>query len=840
MKKVITILLFLSYTLVCLSQIGLKLNREYDYVGNEVNKAGLRVVGLDKTLIEFINSNTKESTVKRRLYGCVDKDGVEVLPIVYDEIQLNETWDYIIVGCKEPYGYEQKDGNIKCYRYYTSSNYLNYYGNNNYYYGLFSVDGKRNIIPTGFIEIIEPTTISKHGCVVVHKRTLTTDDDNRINGKKDKYGVYDSQGNILFQVVYDEIKWLDAQNGYLAVELNGRWNLFDYKGVGISQIQYGSIEKKGNSYFAVLSGLKWGVIDNTGKEILPAQFTEIVDCEDNIALVKENNIFITYNLLNGKRLFSFALFNISSFNGKSVWAIEKQSGKRILATVDGKFLNDMSGIFKKYNNKKRYPEVYFESKDGVKEVSIYDEKNDDERWIYYYYDDLGNEYTDFDLAKAANDSIRKSDILMIESNVLASINWHSSTEPVQDKVYNLVVSAQSRSDIQEVYLVVNGATHKDLGINKKSGHDLTIKKEIALKEGTNTIKVCVRNAAGTTQEERTILYRPQSDDRLVSIEWLAFDPSNEKNERLMKLGIKSKSKIEDVTITINGSQARGVKTVASDQYDMVIEHPITLVEGTNRIVVSVRNSEGIVTKERSEYYSDITPRPVFNDKRIALVIGNSDYSKPEMKLKNPVNDAQDIAKRLEKLGFYVILILDATLSEMNAALTEFELQAAEYDVALFYFAGHGIQSKGENYLLPTNIDYLTEGNVSDLCLRAGQVINQMDATKCKLKIAVLDACRNDPLSRGWHRGAGSRGLSSMDSPDGTIIAFSTAPGHTASDGTGRNSPYTESFLEVLDRPNLDIEVFFKKVGALVKNKTGKAQNPWVSSSNSGTFFFNPK
>ena len=80
----------------------------------------------------------------------------------------------------------------------------------------------------------------------------------------------------------------------------------------------------------------------------------------------------------------------------------------------------------------------------------------------------------------------------------------------------------------------------------------------------------------------------------------------------------------------------------------------------------------------------------------------------------------------------------------------------------------------------------------------------------------------------------------MNSPDGTIIAFSTAPGYTASDGSGRNSPYTESFLEVLDRPNLDIEVFFKNVGALVKNKTGNTQNPWVSSSNSGTFFFNPK
>ena len=119
-----------------------------------------------------------------------------------------------------------------------------------------------------------------------------------------------------------------------------------------------------------------------------------------------------------------------------------------------------------------------------------------------------------------------------------------------------------------------------------------------------------------------------------------------------------------------------------------------------------------------------------------------------------------------------------------------------------------------------------------------RILDTMDDSQCKLKIVVLDACRNNPLARRWHRSAGVRGLSLMDAPMGTIISFSTAPGSTALDGSGRNSPYTEAFLNTLEQPNLDVFHFFQNVGKYVMDKTGKAQNPWLSSSFIGDFYFN--
>ena len=823
MVKNFLILLLVFCTFMADAQI--KTRRNYDFIGHEVNSAGLRVVGLKSEERSDGKYYYTEDhwTSEPVLYGCIDSNGNEVITIQYKTIVLGKDIDYIY-AIKPQYRWKSSDGKRS--------------GGGRQTEWLFTADGEHSIgnvlgesrATCVYTKIYpDPQIFKRFKCSIAQIYN-------------DKYGIANIDDSRTISPIYDNLFWINYDKGYLAANLGGYWGIIDYLGREIVAHQWTTFKKLDHNFWAVELNDLWGIIDNDGNEIVPFQFNEIKTCKDNIAIVVSNDQYGAFDLINRKQIIPFGLYySILDFNGKTFWGRFFQSNAYVmqLCSIDGTVLNDLSSIFKKYKNKKRYSEINVESRDDVKEVSIYDEKNEDEPWIHYYFDDNGQVYNDFDLAKAANDAIRKAEKEYHETNELASLMWLSSTESVQDKTFNLFVRAQSNSEIQDVYLIVNGTAFKDLGINKLSEHEMTISKEISLNEGSNTIQVCVRNAAGTTKEEKTIVYRPQGDG-LPSIEWIAFDPTSNNKERLLKFGIKSKSKIEDVTVTVNGSQVRGIKTVDSDKYDMVIEHPVNLMEGTNLITVSVRNREGIVTKERSEYYSDITPTPVFNDKRIALVIGNSDYSKPEMKLKNPKNDAQDIAKKLEKLGFHVILKLDATLSEMNAALAEFEQQAVEYDMALFYFAGHGIQSKGENFLLPTNIDYLTEGNLSTFCLPASQVMNQMEATNCKLKIAVFDACRNDPLSRQWRRGSGLRGLSMMDSPDGTIIAFSTAPGHTASDGTDRNSPYTEAFLEALDHPGLSIRDFFPTVGELVKKKTNKMQTPWMSTCFTGDFYFNPK
>ena len=419
----------------------------------------------------------------------------------------------------------------------------------------------------------------------------------------------------------------------------------------------------------------------------------------------------------------------------------------------------------------------------------------------------------------------------------ATISWTAFQDKTTQKEYQLILGINSDSKIEDVTITFNGIQDRGIKTVNSGKYDLTINRTLTLNEGANVIKVSVRNAAGTAQEEKTIVYRPQGGE-LPSIEWLDFAATANKKEYQMKLGIKSKSKVEEVNVTVNGALTRGIKTVPSDGYDLTVDRTLALSEGLNRIVVSVRNGDGISTSEKVITYQGNTPTPVFNDKRIALVIGNAQYSNMEMNLANPKNDAQDVANKLKGLGFEVILKLDATLENMDKTLSAFGEKAKSYDVAMFYYAGHGIQSKGVNYLVPTNIENLAEDNLKYKCVDMERILDTMEDSDCQLKIVILDACRNNPLSRKWHRSTATRGLSIMNAPTGTIISFATAPGSTALDGTGRNSPYTEAFLHTLDMPNLDVFHFFQKVGAEVKNKTKQSQNPWWSSSFTGDFYFN--
>ena len=312
-------------------------------------------------------------------------------------------------------------------------------------------------------------------------------------------------------------------------------------------------------------------------------------------------------------------------------------------------------------------------------------------------------------------------------------------------------------------------------------------------------------------------------------------------EYQLKVGIKSNSKIEDVSVTVNGSQSRGINTVKSDGNDLTIDRKLILSEGVNKIVVGVRNAEGITTEEKTITCKPTSSAGASGNRRIALVMGNSNYKNIDDKLKNPANDATDFAAKLESLGFTVIRSIDKGQQEMEKAIYEFGRRAANFDVALFYYAGHGIQYNGCNYLVPIDADLPDEVAVQYKCTNTNLVLNMMEKAHCQMKIMILDACRNNPFTRGWHRGVGGGGgLGTMNAPKGTFIAFSTAPGDVAQDGTGRNSPYTTALLQALDIPNLSITDFFQEVLEKVATSTGERQSPWTSNSFRGRFVFNQK
>jgi hypothetical protein len=223
--------------------------------------------------------------------------------------------------------------------------------------------------------------------------------------------------------------------------------------------------------------------------------------------------------------------------------------------------------------------------------------------------------------------------------------------------------------------------------------------------------------------------------------------------------------------------------------------------------------------------------PGTTEKRIALVIGNSKY--PSAPLKNPANDARDMAGALRRLGFQVIEKTDVSQKEMNRAITQFGEKLATDSIAIFFYAGHGMQVRGKNYLIPIDAQIASENSVRSETVDVDSVLDQLTASS--VNVVILDACRNNPFERKFRSAGG--GLAQMDAPKGTLIAYATAPGKVASDGEGRNGLYTQELLKLIQTPGLPVEGVFKKVRASVARATGDNQIPWEASSLTGDFYF---
>jgi formylglycine-generating enzyme required for sulfatase activity len=221
------------------------------------------------------------------------------------------------------------------------------------------------------------------------------------------------------------------------------------------------------------------------------------------------------------------------------------------------------------------------------------------------------------------------------------------------------------------------------------------------------------------------------------------------------------------------------------------------------------------------------------ERKTALVIGNSTYlSSP---LKNPANDARAMAKALRALGFTVDERTNLNQIEMKQAVEVFGQKIKEGGVGLFYYAGHGMQVNGRNYLIPVDADIQGEAEVDYKAVDAGLVLAKMDMAKNDMNIVVLDACRNNPFARSFR--SPNLGLATMNAPSGTLIAYATSPGSVASDGKGANGLYTQEVVKAIMKPGLKIEDAFKQVRSGVQNQTNGKQVPWESSSLVGDFYF---
>jgi hypothetical protein len=225
------------------------------------------------------------------------------------------------------------------------------------------------------------------------------------------------------------------------------------------------------------------------------------------------------------------------------------------------------------------------------------------------------------------------------------------------------------------------------------------------------------------------------------------------------------------------------------------------------------------------------------EKRVALVIGNNAYDELG-RLNNPVNDAKLMARSLRQLGFDVVEHTDADQNAMKRAIQDFGRRierAGRETISLFYYAGHGVEVNGINYLLPIKARVQRVGDVEIEAVDAGVVLRQMEEAGSRVNIVILDACRNNPLPRGLRSGA--QGLATMDAPPGSLIAYSTSPKSVSVDGTGENSPYTQALAKAMAQSGLAVEEVFRQVRVRVLEATRGEQRPWESSSLTTAFYF---
>ncbi|MBN2756672.1 MAG: caspase family protein, partial [Bacteroidales bacterium] len=270
------------------------------------------------------------------------------------------------------------------------------------------------------------------------------------------------------------------------------------------------------------------------------------------------------------------------------------------------------------------------------------------------------------------------------------------------------------------------------------------------------------------------------------------------------------------------------------------EQNVNLAIGENQITVKATD-----IKNNSSYYKFYVNRQsnvivqtnenikTENEKRLALVIGNSNYGAGQT-LKNPANDANLISTTLQSLGFEVIKRIDANKQSMEEAIRDFSKKLPNCNVALFYYAGHGVQVDGLNYIIPTDAKLNDKIDCKFEAVSINFIVEEFEHYPDNVNIVILDACRNNPF-RSWARG-GERGFRAISPTSGTIISFATSEGSTASDGKGNNGLFTEELVKQLVIPQA-IESVFKKTRVQVQKRSNGSQSPQEWSQLTGDFYF---
>lgn len=821
---------------------------EYEYVGED--RFGWRMVRLkgkygfiDVNGVEVVHPKYDEicndypanfSMLRVRCgdgYGYVDYTGREVYPCVYENASLP-----YMVGCDlsrvkydGKYGFVGIHGSILCI-FENAEESLTYSYNPEY----FEIDYSRGYAKVwdnegglvGYVNqnaelegrlvyddiiwnyyIDEPLWVRRYGhyfpagTLSSEKAVRAYDYASSFNGQKYavvgeiyrkgsgvmRYGYADKHGSVAIPLEYETA--YPFSEGYAAVVKDGQLGFIDQKGtMAVPFRDYEYIGNFSDGLVAVFKKGRAGFIDAKGKTIIPFKYDIVHDFEEGTALV----------MLNGK-------VGLIDKKGKSLTKfiydyVPDATDRLQLKRPDGSVVYlDSSG--KEYSSLE-------ERQKGLLQACLKKAESGSVNACYdvmcFYYQGRG---TEVDLEKAKFWLFEGAKRGNLVCALLAGIYCYED------------------GDFAEAYRFFTSC-HAEL---REDSRDLYTKRD--------ALEKILNNARNAYLGKMHLYGNGVPQDYQKAVFYLA------------------QSKFEDAPYLLAEMAERGLGmevdlNKARELYDWYFRQTGYRYawESTNRIERMLKSqSQGPILDADSPKYEEAKEESVETVsslllpqmKKLALVIGNSDYTYGNF-LANPVNDAEDVSFKLEELGFDVILGRDLSKRDVLEKVDEFASRSAQYDVALFYYAGHGIQSEGANYLIPVDVNLKSETDIQYDCVNVSRVLSRLEEEDCKMKIIILDACRNNPFERSWSRSVDKKGLAMMDAPVGTFIAFSTAPGAVAKDGSGNNSPYADALLEVLDRPGLNIHDVFQDVHDIVVRNTEKEQHPWTSSSLTGRLYLNDK
>jgi hypothetical protein len=419
-----------------------------------------------------------------------------------------------------------------------------------------------------------------------------------------------------------------------------------------------------------------------------------------------------------------------------------------------------------------------------------------------------------------------------------SITWVSPSRPQMEINLNsakIRATIKSGDNIQSLLVYLNGVASEEAGqiSSPDSQGEYKLEKEIKLQPGENNIYILATNSSGTTKSDTRYLTNPPANPPVIT--WTnPSDPSAIVNSEIINIEacIKSATELKSAKILVNGVQQASEMMfqppLASD-CNYSFSKSIILKEGDNSVYLIADNYAGSVTSEKRL----IRFQTAVAEKRLALVIGNSDYGNSNV-LKNPVNDANLMEGTLKSMGFDVIKLTNATKNQMMEGLREFSKKLTEYNVALFYYAGHGVQVEGQNYIIPTDAAMVEPTDCKWEAISQNTIIEEFERVPENINIVILDACRNNPF-RSWARGGG-QGFRAMNAVTGTIISYATSENSTAADGSGSNGPFTEELVKQINIPQ-PISSVFMNTRRQVMKRTNNMQRPQESNMLTGEFYF---